>query len=933
MQPPSTADDFLYLVRRSGLLSSHQLGAFLAARAPGDDTPRALAAAMVREGLLTYFQSHQLLAGKYRGFVLGNYKILEHLGAGGMGTVLLCEHLQMRHRVAVKVLPPDKARDPSALTRFYREARAAARLDHPNLVRAHDVGRDGDRHFLVLEYVDGVSLQELVNQRGPLDVTRACHYVRQAALGLQHAHEAGLVHRDVKPANLLLDRRGTVKVTDLGLARFSADEPDPLTHKYDGNRVLGSADYLAPEQALDSHAVDARADVYSLGATLYFLLAGRPPFSGGTAVQTRLRRDAQGPSPLRAARRDVPAGLAAVVARMLAHDPDGRYATPADAARALERWARGPAGPPPGVAWRRLSHAALGPSSSELPAAPAPPAADRETETRTWARLAAAGLALAAAVGLALVFLKWGGPAAHAAAKGPVWLVPAEGRETAYPTLAEALAEARPGDRVVVRAEAVEGPVALERDAGRDVLVEGQAPSGGPVLWRAGPGHAAGRPLLAVSDVAGLRLRGFVLDGREQIADLVVVSGRCPGLALEDLHLRGFRRAAVRLEQARGEAARPLTLARLRATAATRSDTALTFTAAPGRAGAHVHVCDCRFEGPYQYAVLFAGAADGVEFRRNRFFRATHGLYFPRAEAKAETRLALASNTFCEVPTALRFGSADDAVEVEAHNNLFARVGRLARADDFTPARATPAEWVGFPDGRPGPDAPPEARYFRKAFAVPRQELARAVLDIACDDAFTAWLNGEEVGRGELGAGRRVHGFDVTRLLRPGKNVLAVRGDNRPSGRGGETPAGLLAHLGYATASGGAAAVVTDASWKSARGGPPEWNRPDYDDDAWRSVRVLGPYGRGQKAWQALVWDSVVREQFAGGACPLLPAPRGNCCDPQSEDGFPTLLSRQVEATLGTDPNNEAEFLRYPKGSPLATAGVDKAPVGVPPPD
>ncbi|MCS7017446.1 MAG: serine/threonine protein kinase, partial [Gemmatales bacterium] len=197
-------------------------------------------------------------------FTIGKYKVLEKLGSGGMGQVFLCEHLLMRRRVAIKVLPTSKAQDPAGLERFYREARAIAAVDHPNLVRAYDIDQADNLHFLVMEYVDGVSLQELVKKVGPLPVLRACHYIYGAAVGLQHVHEIGLVHRDIKPGNILVDRNGLVKILDLGLARFFHDA-DELTKKYDEN-ILGTADYLSPEQAIDSHTVDIRADIYSLGA-------------------------------------------------------------------------------------------------------------------------------------------------------------------------------------------------------------------------------------------------------------------------------------------------------------------------------------------------------------------------------------------------------------------------------------------------------------------------------------------------------------------------------------------------------------------------------------------------------------------------------------------------------------------------------------------
>src|SRR5579872_1215631 len=265
MPSPTTADEFLDLVRRSGVVEDRRLDAHvqkLRADGPLPPDPTALAVLLVRDGVLTHFQAEQFLQGKWRRFTIGKYKVLERLGSGGMGSVYLCEHKLMRRRVAIKVLPTAKAEDAASLERFYREARAVAALDHPNIVRAYDIDQDDKLHFLVMEHVDGASLQEIVKKVGPMDPIRAAHYMRQAALGLQHAHEAaGLVHRDIKPGNILVDRSGIVKVLDMGLARFFNDEEDILTKKFDEN-VLGTADYLAPEQAIDSHQVDIRADVY-----------------------------------------------------------------------------------------------------------------------------------------------------------------------------------------------------------------------------------------------------------------------------------------------------------------------------------------------------------------------------------------------------------------------------------------------------------------------------------------------------------------------------------------------------------------------------------------------------------------------------------------------------------------------------------------------
>lgn len=386
MPAPTTINEFVELVQKSGVLEDKKLDAYMeklraAMALPGDPSrlagldPGKLAGLLVRDGLLTNFQAEQFLIGKWRRFTIGKYKVLERLGSGGMGAVYLCEHRLMRRRVAVKVLPTAKAEDSSSLERFYREARAVAALDHPNIVRAYDIDQDDKLHFLVMEYVDGASLQEMVKRGGPLDVTRACHYMRQAAYGLQHAHEtAGLVHRDIKPGNILVDRTGTVKILDMGLARFFHDEDDILTKKYDEN-VLGTADYLAPEQALDSHSVDIRADVYSLGGTFYFCLTGRTPFSEGTVAQKLIWHQTRQPKPLKQVRSDIPDGVAAVIDRMMTKDPAQRYQTPAEVAAALEPFTETPIGPPPEVEMPRLSPAATGspPSIDGSPKTPPPP--------------------------------------------------------------------------------------------------------------------------------------------------------------------------------------------------------------------------------------------------------------------------------------------------------------------------------------------------------------------------------------------------------------------------------------------------------------------------------------------------------------------------------------------------------------------------------
>jgi eukaryotic-like serine/threonine-protein kinase len=374
MPAPANADEFLEFIRKSGVAEENRLKGSLAriteqsGSVPTD--PSELAKLLMRDGVLTFFQADQLLQGKWKRFFIGKYKVLERLGSGGMGQVFLCEHKLMRRRVALKVLPAARADDPSALERFYREARAVAALDHPNIVRAYDIDQDEKLHFLVMEYVDGSNLQDLVKKHGILDPIRACHYIYGSAVGLQHAHEMGLVHRDIKPGNILIDRTGVVKILDMGLARFFNDEDDMLTKKYDEN-ILGTADYLAPEQAIDSHNVDIRADIYSLGATFYFLLTGLPPFPEGTVAQKLLWHQTREPAPLKGLRTDLPPALVDLIAKMMAKDTKDRFQAPGDVMTALSPWVQTPIPPPTDKEMPTLSPALMtsstGPQSARTP--------------------------------------------------------------------------------------------------------------------------------------------------------------------------------------------------------------------------------------------------------------------------------------------------------------------------------------------------------------------------------------------------------------------------------------------------------------------------------------------------------------------------------------------------------------------------------------
>lgn len=337
-----SAERFLDLVRRSGLVEEQRLDQALAElktaglSLSGEDF-QPLASGLIERGLLTRWQCDRLAEGRYKGFLLGKYRLLDHLGSGGMSAVYLAEHRHMGRRVAIKVLPQNRVNDSSYLDRFYREAKAAAALDHPNIVRAYDVDHEGNVHYLVMEYVEGRDLQRLVRDNGPLPYDLAAEYIRQAALGLAHAHEVGLIHRDIKPANLLIDGKGNVRLLDLGLARFADDDQASLTVQHDEN-VLGTADYLAPEQALNSHNVDSRVDIYSLGCTLYFALTGHPPFPEGTLAQRLLKHQTEEPPSIYLDRPDAPEALVQICKRMMAKLPQLRYQTAREVADDLTRW-------------------------------------------------------------------------------------------------------------------------------------------------------------------------------------------------------------------------------------------------------------------------------------------------------------------------------------------------------------------------------------------------------------------------------------------------------------------------------------------------------------------------------------------------------------------------------------------------------------------
>jgi serine/threonine protein kinase len=305
------------------------------------------------------------------------YRVVGVLGKGGMGTVYKAEHRVMKRAVALKVISTHLIADAGAVERFRREVEAAAKLSHPNIVTAFDAEQAGNCHFLVMELVDGLSLDRVLQRQGPLLVALACDYARQAAQGLQHAHEHGMVHRDVKLQNLMVTGKGQVKILDFGLARFASENGS--TALTECGALTGTPDFMSPEQAEDAHSADIRADIYSLGCSLYTLLAGQLPFPGGNYVKKivgHLRKD---PAPLTAFRSDLPPDLVQVIGRMMAKDQAQRFQTPGEVARALLAFCKAGAttgGPAPAVG-KDEGHVPSGALPQESP----PAAADSPAPT------------------------------------------------------------------------------------------------------------------------------------------------------------------------------------------------------------------------------------------------------------------------------------------------------------------------------------------------------------------------------------------------------------------------------------------------------------------------------------------------------------------------------------------------------------------------
>lgn len=345
MAVSQAAQDFLLQLKRSRLLPLDDLqDAAITISQMTDPTPESMAKILVEDGFLTRFQAERLLEGNPRGLIVDGYKLLEVLGAGGMGWVYIAEEIETRWRVALKVLPEEARRQAGTLARFQLEAQAGMRLNHPNIVRTFALRKSEDIYgmiyYVVMELVRGINLFELLVLKRKLDPAQACDIVVQAASALEYAHKQGLVHRDIKPENLLVRADGSVKILDFGLAMVDENDEEFSMAMIFGQNRLGTADYISPEQYVDSYKIDARADIYSLGCTLYFALTGKVPFPFETTAQKLKAHLKKRATPVHELRPEIPPRLSAIVSKMMAKHPEHRLQSAAEVIRYLQPYAQ-----------------------------------------------------------------------------------------------------------------------------------------------------------------------------------------------------------------------------------------------------------------------------------------------------------------------------------------------------------------------------------------------------------------------------------------------------------------------------------------------------------------------------------------------------------------------------------------------------------------
>jgi serine/threonine-protein kinase len=578
--PSEAVQQLLERGERSGLFSTAAAQEVISQLTASEAlTADEVAAQMIEKKVLTRYQADQLLAGRGEEcLVAGRYRILEKLGEGGMGAVYKAHDTQLDRDVAVKVLPGHHLNDADAIARFQREARALAKLSHPNIIQAYDTGEDKGKHFLVMEYLAGASLAAILRERGALPPTLAADMIYQAALGLQHAHARGLVHRDLKPGNLLWSAvqslpasgalaakeqtrpsrelttsyvapdavpRGVVKILDLGLARFLQDQLGSSQVTKEGAGV-GTPDYMAPEQFRDALHADATTDIYGLGCTLYHLISGTVPFPGSSYSDKADAHAKKVPIPLEERCPEVPVGLAFVVSKMMAKHPADRFQTAAEVAEALAPYIAGASHS--AIQLRQTMRFHAGQLTMRGPS--------RRKRLLAWA-----GAVVAAACFVGLLILA--GPSIFGRASKepqnnslvestepdtkppepvqpevvtiPNGLTVAKNGTGQYTTIGEALLRVQAGMTIRVLDDATYPEVITLNDLERHAGIALEAPQ------RATLQLPQGKPrLLAIRDTPGVSVTGFRL--RQQAAEsgrvLVAISGHIPGVVLEDLDIQ-----------------------------------------------------------------------------------------------------------------------------------------------------------------------------------------------------------------------------------------------------------------------------------------------------------------------------------------------------------------------------------------------------------
>jgi serine/threonine-protein kinase len=725
--PSKAVQQLLEQGQRSGLFSAAATQDLIAQLRPDEAlTTDEVAAQMIAMKVLTPYQAEQLLAGRGDECVVaGRYQIVEKLGEGGMGAVYKAHDTQLDRDVAVKVLPAQRLNDADAIARFRREARALARLSHPNIIQAYDNGVDKGRHFLVMEYLKGASLAAILREQGAIPPTLAADLIYQAALGLQHAHEKGLVHRDLKPANLLLSRaqplavtrpppgkawvrpspevttsyvapaalgKGIVKILDLGLARFLLDQLGDSQLTKEGIGV-GTPDYMAPEQFRDARHADARTDLYSLGCTLYQLISGTVPFPGSSLSDKADAHAKKEPIALEERCPEVPAGLAFVVSKMMAKHPAERFQTAAEVAEALAPYVAGASHSM--ILLRQTMRFHAGQVTIRPP--------NRRKRLLAWA-----GAALAAACFLGLFVLAWASifpPGSHglqndsegqttgpgsntpAAAKPQVitidnGLTVATDGTGQFTTIDEALAKVKPGMTIRVLDEAAyEAHLTLDEPA-RHAGITLEAPKGATLILGEGFPYA-----LAVLNVPGVRVRGFRFreaPGRQSaVGRFLSVSGPTAGVVLEDLHpqAKQMQTTGIVLRNVRSPAGEAPVVVRnciiSGGADGIRVEGYLSGGDKDGPAGG-VLLCDNSISGTTKRGIQLEGRLSRCQITGNRVWNSTRfGIQFEDL-AEDSGQILVANNTVfgCSVNLALWDNEPHKKYEpgqVELRNNLLFR--------------------------------------------------------------------------------------------------------------------------------------------------------------------------------------------------------------------------------------------------------------------